>query len=229
MSSAEQNPIARMAVPASLNGCGMVFALLFVGGFVGGTVALAVYNLWTQNGHPLYTAIPSVLWLGIVAFGLFVTLYTILYEIGVRETLVAGLGEFSLHHFVEVERDGERVVIAFGFTLFGMRFDYLRVEREQILSVRMSSGQASALAGRDMNDWHVSLWYRDPAVPPRFFQGRRIDEIFLIGRAQARVVTEEWFGAFVVFLRTAGVVLVPGPRENEFSVPDLGPPDHAPT
>jgi hypothetical protein len=213
-----------MAVPAPGQGCGVVFALVFVGGCGGGFIALAVDNLIHFKSTPLYGLVPSVFWLGIVAFVIVVLLCTI----GVREMAVAFLGEFSPRHFVEAGRDGDRTVIGFGFRLFGIRLYYLRLDREQVVSVDMRTGQASAFAGRDMNDWHVALWYRDFGKPARFFQGRRIDEVYLVGPAQARAVTEPWFREFVGFLRAAGVALVPGEQETEYRIPDPGPPDHAP-
>jgi hypothetical protein len=216
-----------MAVPPTGRGCGVIFALVFVGGFVGGFVALAVDNLADWKATPTIGLVASVLWLAIVAFAIFVTL-SALAEIGVRQSIAACLGEFSRHHFVEAGRDGDRTVIDFGFTLFGIRFDYLRVTGDQILAVRMGTGQASAFAGQDMNDWSVVLWYRDFGKPARFFQGLRIDEVYIVGPAQARAATEPWFREFVEFLRAAGVALVPGEQENEFRLPDLGPPDHAP-
>jgi hypothetical protein len=217
-----------MAVPASLQGCGMVVVGLLVVLVVGGFAALAVDNLAHYQTTPLLALVPSVLWLGIVALVLVVGLYEILFEVGVRQCFVDCLGEFARDHFVEAERDGERAVFRLGYTLFGICFDSFRVERAQIVAVSMGSGQASALAGRDMNDWSVLLRYRDPDIPARYFDGRRIDELYIIGPARARAVTEEWFGAFVAFLRAAGVELVPGERENEFRTPDPGPPDHAP-
>jgi hypothetical protein len=213
MSDTEQSPLPRMTIPAPGGGCGVVFALLFVGGFVGVFVALAVDNLINYRTTPLLGLIPSALWLALVVF---VAGGTLIW-IGAWASLVACLGEFALRHFAEVWRDGERTVIGFGFTLFGIRFHYLRIEREQIVSVNMNTGQATAFAGRDMNDWSVLLWYSDPNRRLRrgHVEGIR-EEVYIVCTPGAKVKASELFAQFVVFLRAAGVELQPSEKENEF-------------
>jgi hypothetical protein len=212
MNATEQDPVARMAVPSVGGGCGVVFVVLFVGSFV----ALAVDNLVHYSRVPWWTLIPSVLWLGIVAFALFV----ILHQEGVRQSVVALLGAFSRHDFVEAAREGDRTVIGFGFTLFSLRFYYVRVPAERVASVCMGSGQGTALAGRDMDDWHVTIWYDDPDAPPKSYAILPANELHIIGPSRAKATTEEWFRAFIAFLRAAGVELHPTEKEHEFRTPN---------
>jgi hypothetical protein len=208
----DREQVARLELPGlGGRGCGVVFAIVFVGGFVGGFVALAVDNLIHYRTAPLLGLVPSVLWLALVAFVVVMTLV----EIGVWGSLVACLGEFSRRHFAEAIRDGGRNVIGFGFVLLGRKFYYLRIQRGQVVSVVMNTGQATAMAGRDMNDWSVVVWYREPRGTPRF-GFRAGEDVYIVGPAGAKQQTAQFFAGFVEFLRAAGVELHPGERENEF-------------
>ena len=214
----EQTPVARMDVPSEGGCCCAGVVLAFVGVFV----ALAVDNL-AHGSTPVLGIVASVLWLALVAFVLVIGVWG---EGGVRASAVTVLGTYSRRHFVEVARAGDRTVIGFGYELFGRRFYYLRVASESVLSVNMSTGQATALAGRDMNDWHVALWYRDPARPARTPPVRfRDDELILVGLPRAKETTAEFFRAFVAFLRAAGVELHPTEKETEFRTGLADPPE----
>lgn len=209
---AKPKQVARLELPAPTgSGCGVVLAIVFVGGFVGGFVALAADNLIHYQTTSLLGLVPSVLWLALVAFVVFMTLF----EIGVWGSLVACLGEFSRRHFVEAVRDGERGVIGFGFELFGRTFYYLRIKYGQVSSVVMDTGQATDLAGHDMNDWSVVLWYHEPRRRLRF-GFRDGEEVYIVGPCGPKQRTAQFFAAFVEFLRAAGVELHPGEKENEF-------------
>lgn len=211
MEGTPQEPIARMDVPPEGAACGVVFLVLFVGFFV----ALAVYHIANFSETHIVGVVAAVLWLAFVILASWAAIHS---AGGMRVSAIATLGEFSSRPFVEVSRDGDRTVIAFGYELFRRRFYYLRVERERIVSVEMNTGQATALAGRDMNDWSVILWYRDPTcTPPRkHVEGVRDDEVHIVGPAQAKAITAEFFAAFVAFLRAAGVELHSTAKGNEF-------------
>lgn len=204
----EQDRVARMDLPPAGGAIGVVVLALFVSFFT----ALAIWNLVTYSNTPLFGVVAAVLWLALVLF----VSYVGIYESSVRELVIACLGEFSLCHFVEAVREDERIVIVFGYELFRRRFYYLRVERSHIVSVDMQTGQATALAHRDMNDWHVTLWYRDPSAAPRKpIAGLREEELYIVGPHRAKAWITEFFGQFVAFLRSAGVELNPTEKENE--------------
>jgi hypothetical protein len=206
----ERDPASQMDVPPQRGGCcGAIGALAFVGFFVW----LAVDNLADYSHTPVIGIVASVLWLALVAF---VLVCGIWFAGGIGPTVIACLGLWSWRHFADVSRDSERVVIGFGYELFGRRFYHLRIDREQITSVVMNTGQATALAGRDMNDWAVVLWYRVGGLAPRTPGFRGDEEVYIVGPARARELTAELFAAFVAFLRSAGVELHPTERENEF-------------
>jgi hypothetical protein len=213
-----QDRVARMDVPPTGGCCGALFVPVFVGGFV----ALAVDNLAHFSQTHWGAIVASVLWLALVVFVLVVGVHA---AGGVWASVVGFLGLWASRHFVESARDGDRTVISFGYWLFGHRFYYLRVEREQVLSVTVNTGQATALAGKDMNDWSVALWYRTLNRPPGVPAVRFLDdEIHLVGPGCAKEVAAEFFRAFVEFLRAAGVPLEPTEKENEFRVAEAAPP-----
>jgi hypothetical protein len=213
----ELDPAARLPIPATGGGCCALGLIALVGFFVW----LAIDNLIAFSTRPVLAplavigVIASVLWPLIVVVALYAGISAIG---GLRMFAIHFLSAFARWDFVEVRRTGDnadRTVIGFGYKLFGLRFYYLRLEPAQILALDMSTGQATAFAGKDMNDWSVLLWYRDPTRPERFFEGRRIDEVYIVGPAQARAVTEERFRAVAAFLRAAGVELHPTEKEYE--------------
>lgn len=196
-------PAPRLALPPDGIACAAVCAVLFVGAFV----ALAVYHLATWSEPPACAAIAAVVWLGLVG----VCLLGAMQSVGLRGVPAACLGPFSARHFADARTENGRTVIGFGFELFGRRLYHLRVTPEQLASVDMSSGQATAIAGRDMADWSVALWYRDSPA------SARDPEVYLIGPARAKETTAELLAVVVAFLRTAGVELEPSAREGEFT------------
>lgn len=211
--SAEPPPSdPRLPLPPNGGACGGGCALVFVGAFV----ALAVDNLLSPVGAPVLGAcgaVASVLWLALVAFVLVLTLWSV----GLWGSVVAVLGAFSLRHFADARTTDDGTVIGFGYQLFGRRFYYLRVAPDQITSVDISTGQATAHAGRDMGDWSVALWYRvEGAAPFGPWPGARNDEVYIVGGAGPREATAEWLSAVVAFLRAAGVNLEPGEADTEF-------------
>jgi hypothetical protein len=180
--------------------------------FVGGTVGLAATNLAAfRDTHPL-GLVASGLWLALVAFCLTLAVW----QAGVRGAAVACLGPFSRRQFMDARPDGDGGVIGFGYQLFGRRFYYLRLAADDIRAVNMSTGQGTALAGRDMNDWSVAVWYRNPA-PSRFvYPGSRDDLVYIVGPPAARAQTAELLAAVVAFLRAAGLDFEPGEDDTEF-------------
>lgn len=212
MSTEPLPPDPRLPLPPDGSACGGGCAIVFVGAFV----ALAVDNLVNPAGIAAFAvcgAVASGLWLALVAFCLVVAVWSA----GLWGSVVAVLGAFSLRHFADAHRTDDGTVIGFGYQLFGRAFYYLRVTPEQITSVDVSTGQATAHAGRDMNDWSVALWYRvegAPAFGP--WPGARNDEVYIVGGAGPRAEAAEWLAAVVAFLRAAGVNLEPGEADTEF-------------
>jgi hypothetical protein len=211
MAESTENSVVRLDLPPTGSACGVGCFLVFVGFFS----TLAVSHLVRFSETHIVGVVCAVLWLTLVTLGL---LGGVQAAGGLRGTAVAALGVLSSRHFAEAAREGDRVVVGFGFELFRRSFYYLRVECERIASVEMSSGQATALAGRDMNDWCVVFWYREPdRDPPRVHvDGVRDDEVYIVGLPGPKEVTGQFLAQFVAFLRAAGVELHPGANKNEF-------------
>jgi hypothetical protein len=210
MDTITHEPVARMEIPAS-GGAGCFVAASV---FVVLSVALALFNLVNFASTPTFGIVAALLWLVLVTANL---RFVIREAGGVRQFAINCLGTFASREFVEVRPEGDRTVIGFGYALFHRRFYYLRLERERIVSVDMSSGQATAMAGKDMDDWHVVLWYRGPeGRRKKHIEGIRDEELHIVGPARANATTDAFFRSFVAFLRAAGVELHPTEKENEF-------------
>src|SRR5262245_18804701 len=138
----EGNRVERLALaPTYGGGCCAIGLIAFVGGFVWLAVSniIAYWNAPSFRPFALVGLVASVLWLLIVAF----TLYAVLHEIGLRPFAIEFLGMFSYRHFAEVRRDADRIVLSFGYELFRRRFYYLRLDSDWLVSIDMSTGQAS--------------------------------------------------------------------------------------
>ncbi len=176
--------------------------------FVGVFTALAVGLLAAYPDLSAFGLGSAVLWLLFVGLRL---RFAVTDAGGVRRFAVEQIGTFSERQFVEVRTAGDRTLIGFGYELSRRRFYYLRLEPEQLISVEMSSGAATALAGADRDDWHVAVWYRDPGPDA---DGLR-DRVHIVGPSGARAATETFFRAFVALVHAA-VELHPTGKENEF-------------
>jgi hypothetical protein len=210
MSAAPDPPIPNLPLPPS-GGCGCAAGCATA---LAGTVALAASNLAAPAGGRFGAcgAAASLVWLALVAFWLALAVW----QVGVCGSLVVVLGTLSRRQFADSRPAGDGVVIGFGYELLGRRFYYLRIAAEDVNSVDMSSGQATANAGHDMEDWSVAVWYRNPA-PSRFvFPGSRDDLVYIVGPPGPRGQTAERLAAVVAFLRAAGIDLEPGEDETEF-------------
>jgi hypothetical protein len=208
--SAEPPPTdARLPLPPEGGLCGCGCAVVFVAL----SSACAVSNLIHPPADWRFAVAggcASVLWLALIAFVLVLGVW----QTGLSGSVVGLLGMFSRRHFADARPTDDGTVIGFGYQLFGRRFYYLR---EQITSLDVSTGQATAHAGRDMNDWSVALWYLPEAGPTHGpWPGGRNDEVYIVGPARGRADAIEWLAEVVAFLRAAGVNLEPGEDDTEF-------------
>ena len=116
-----------------------------------------------------------------------------------------------------VESDGKRVAVRFGVQVFGRRLIQKEVPLKAIESVEWSTGQATSMAGRDMNDWQVCLWFyhSDPEKRERQKHFRKPDqEIYIIGPSGPKDRTAALGTAFVNFLLASGAELVPATESS---------------
>lgn len=132
--------------------------------------------------------------------------------------LVNCIGGFSRRQFVDVAtREGECSLVRFGYTVLGFHLFYLQTSADSIRSVYWHSGQATSLAGKDMNDWSVMVLYRrqKPKMDERGAKWKRMG-IHVVGPSGARDRMQDLGRSFVAFLQLQGVPLVPTDDPDEF-------------
>lgn len=163
-------------------------------------VLVAIFNICFLY-HSLGVLILSAVWLFIV-FAVNCTGYK--EEGGMPFWLINRGGEFVRRHFAEVIRDDSgQLLLCFGYQLFGRSFYLLKLKWEGIISVDWGAGQATSMAGRDMKDWHVCLWFHpDSAV---WNGAAHKIGIYIVGLYQPREMAEVFGDKFIAFLRKAGM------------------------
>lgn len=178
--------------------------------------AIAFYNLANYQILPLYAIIFSVIWLLLVAAGLAFILSDF-YEHGFRRFALDRLAPFSPHHFVEapIPIDDDPIV-RFGFSLLKWQFTQLQISKSDIASIEWSTGQATSWAGREMDDWHVCVWYHQKRARRRSETGYREEALHLVGRPGPRYQAEATGNSLVAFFESAGIVFDASSNECEF-------------
>jgi hypothetical protein len=130
---------------------------------------------------------------------------------GLFQFLINRLGAFAGRQFVQIQRPaGESPVVGFGYWIGRHRFYYFRIPISGIDEVHWSTGQATALAGRDMDDWLVCVWYDTESVIGRFGRGffRGGQGVYCLGESGPKEKTAEFGRRLVAFLREGGADLV---------------------
>ena len=170
------------------------------------TVKFAIENI--LNGIAL---IPSFIGLALIAFLIW---KACIEQRGLFIFIANRLGELIGQYFAEIPvQDGQRKEIRFGYKLFGLRFYQQSIPLEKIESIEWDKGQVSSMAGRDMNDWQVFLWFdHDDLVESekrRRWNYRKPDqEIYMVGPSTRKKKTERLGLSLIAFLRAAGVTLI---------------------
>ncbi len=142
----------------------------------------------------------------------------ILEERGLRRFIINRLANLSAHHFVEIiPQQGDDLMVRFRFTLFGCNFNRLQIRRAKLASVAWSSGQATLLAGHDMKDWQVKLWYDRKGSKRRTDSGYREEESHVIGPGSPKQEAVALGKSLVDFFRSVGIDLHPMKNEYEFT------------
>ena len=172
------------------------------------SVLLAVVNLCQGVAW-----IVSILWLVLVA-GL---VWSASREAGGLLLLLTNqVGDLFGRRFVRVDPpDVQPRCIRFGFELLSLRFLERSILLDSIESVEWTMGQASHMAGKDMNDWRVWLWFdhKDATTSERQRKwGARKPEQdpHGVGPSRPKDHIEYLARSFLAFLRTAGLDLVQG-------------------
>lgn len=149
-----ETPIARreLRIPRSFREyAGHVFGCCFLTFVLVFFSALAASHLWNFASRSAFVLVAAVLWLLLVCYSAVIGLA----DMGGIGASVRGiLGAFSWNQFLEVvAQESGRRVMRHGFRLFGLPLYYRKVPLDRITLVKWSTGQATSLAGRDMNDW----------------------------------------------------------------------------
>jgi hypothetical protein len=165
---------------------------------------LAVVNLARGDA-----VLPSVVWLALVALALRASFR----EAGGARSYAANvLGEVLGRQFAEVSVTGEPPgELRLGYELRGRRTIRRTIRLRAIRSVEWSTGQATAMAGRDRDDWFVALWHDRPAdAEPERWESRPGQAICVVDPHGRREDTEALGLALVALLREAGIPLTQG-------------------
>ena len=140
---------------------------------------------------------------------------------GFRRFLTNRLGDLFGRHFAEIPaQDLQSREIRFGYELLGHRFLNQTINIDRIETVEWKTGQATDMAGRDMNDWHVCLWYDhcDPAKSEKQHKWYRKpdQDLYVVGPSTQKNEIEALGMELVAFLRAAGAALVQSEKSNCF-------------
>lgn len=131
-------------------------------------------------------------------------------EGGPPRYLITYFCRYSREHFADsVSGNYGLAVIRFGYRLFGLRLYYQKLAVHKIESVEWSTGQATHMAGRDMNDWTVGIWY-DHDDPRNSIKGRKLQrwkpdqDICIVGPSGPKAHSESQGQALLGFLKRQG-------------------------
>ncbi|MBN2589399.1 MAG: hypothetical protein JXA96_06030 [Sedimentisphaerales bacterium] len=131
------------------------------------------------------------------------------------------LGNMFGRHFAEMPaQNSSHNEVHFGYELFGRRFLKQIIRIDRIESVEWYTGQATDMAGRDMNDWNVCLWYNhnDPVKSEKNSKWHRKpdQDVYIVGPSVNKEKVEALGTLLIAFLRDAGISLVQSEESNCF-------------
>ena len=213
------NVIARMDIPPR---GGAVSTAVF-SAVIAFFVAVALFDLYNCTVFPLFASILSIVWLLLVVAGILSAIHV---DGGVRRYLINLLAVFSSHHFVEiVSGSDDQLTVNFAFTSRKTCYLHFTISSSVITSVQWGTGQATSLAGRDMNDGHVVLWYHCQGSKRWTRSGWLEEAPYLFGTTGPKKEIAAFGRAFVQFLRSAGIQLHPTKDECVFSAQAPGDED----
>ena len=205
-------PILELTVPKLIRAViGAVIGAIVLTTFILFFIFMAIYNLFNWMA-----IIPSVIWLLLVGW----VLIGFSKEKSCKQFATEILGAFSLKQFVQtICRENGRNEIQFGYQMFGRRFLYLTIPVDKIDHVNWSTGQATDMAKRDMNDWSVAVWYDhcDPIKSQMKAKWRYPDQdIYIVGPLGRKQDITDFGHAFLDFLCKSGASLAQGNNECTF-------------
>ena len=109
-------------------------------------------------------------------------------------------------------------MVRFRFTLLGCDFNHLQIRRAKLASLAWSSGQATSLAGHDMNDWQGNVWYnRKGSKRWTSVSGYREEALHFVGPSGPKHEAVALGASLVDFFRSVGIELHPMKNERELT------------
>jgi len=173
---------------------------------------LAVLNLANR-----VAIIPSVIWLLIVSW----ILWSGWRDAGgIRRCFCDWIAIFAGRRFaMSANDDAGQPSVRFGYELFGRRFYERTIPLYRIESVEWSPGQATSMAGHDMKDWSVALWYDhgDPEKSKKHHMLRKPDQdVYIVGPSRPKEDTAALGEDFLSFLRAIGSTLLRGDTDSVY-------------
>lgn len=173
---------------------------------------LAVLNVANNDAIIL-----SVIWLLFVGWILWNECQD---AVGVRGYLIDWLAAFAGRKFAFVPpADNHQARIRFGYELFGRSFYQKEIEFGHIESVEWSPGQATSMAGHDMKDWSIALWYAqgDPERGEKHHLLRKPDQnVYIVGSLRPKEDASTLGTELVSFLNGIGVFFVESEEDNVY-------------
>jgi len=176
-------------------------------------MVLAIVNIFLR-----VALIPSCIWIALVNMIIWSKSRK---QGGLLRFLANCLGDIFGRHFAEIPtRDLQWPEIRFGYELFGHRFFNQTIRIDRIEMVAWRTGQATDMAGQDMNDWHVFLWY-DHCEQAKSEKRQKLyrkpdQDLYIVGPSTKKNKTEALGMELVAFLQSVGATLVQSEMNNCF-------------
>ena len=128
-------------------------------------------------------------------------------------TMIPQLGRMNVivsvrHQEWQCREMVDDLTVRFGFTLLGRDFDRLQIRRATLTSVQWSSGQATSLAGHDMNDWSVAVCYDRKGAKGTIVSDYH-EDVEVVGPDGPKHEAAALGASLADFFRSAGIELHP--------------------
>ncbi len=187
-----------MKIPKSLGETlflAMIVTIVFV------SVLAALFNLVSIGTVPGSAVAASIIWLLLVFLLIGSSCWA---EGGIRQFVVNRVGEFAPRQIAAVVKsDAGPAILGFGYDLFNRRFYYFKVRCDGVKSVDWNAGQATSLAGRDMKDWRVAVWFDTESVMMNRASHRW--GVYVVGPSRRKELTEALGARLIDMFRRGGV------------------------
>jgi hypothetical protein len=172
-----------------------------------GTIVVALSVTFAiQNLINRIALIPSILWLTLLTLALISSLREAGFVSFCRGIVIA----FCRRQFLEVKSSSERKRLEIGSKAFAFDLVEHRIAADDLVELTWRPGQGSDMAGRDVGDWSLFLWYRHGDQALAALQKRRLhprpeERVVVIGTPQARETAEQLARDVWKFLSESGV------------------------